>query len=400
MATFLNVDLDRKVNFNFLGKHLLFLGFWILGIMLFVFRVDILLMEQNSNSLQWLKIIIPSLYIAALFITIICLKWYYGLALLVYPLLLVFWFIPKAVLVNGKVYLFGSYITSVYSKFAHFKRSIFYLLLIVITLILFITIAADWVRWLALVIFSYFYLRYVYKLLRKSFQEPSLFGESLAEKINGIINKNSPEESIVIRSFIVQKDDDKLEEVERREKQIRRSVLANQAIDLLTKKINSFKGRKAFLFSWVYSSAVFVFISVVFFWFLNIQLYRIDITNFVYNGTVPAFDFLYYTLKTITFGDIEGVKPVSVVARISEMSSFFIIGIFFLVISVSVILSLKQDKMNENVKLTTDLFQSETLTLSRYFEDNFGIELKSAMSEVKNIDESLKNLRNIIDKLF
>jgi hypothetical protein len=272
--------------------------------------------------------------------------------------------------------------------------------LIVITSILFATISSAWVRWLAISTFSFFYLRYVYKLLKKSFQEPSLFGESLEEKIKGIIDKNNTDESLVIKSFINQKDDEKLEISDRREKQIRRSVIANHAIDLLTKKMNGFKGRKAFLVSWIYSSLKFLLYSVLFFWFLNVQLDRIDNANFVYNGTLPAFDFLYYTLKTITFGDIESVKPVTVLARISEISSFFIIGIFFLVIFVSVFLSLKQDKMNENVKLTTDLFQSENLTLSKYFRDEFGMELKSAMGEVKNIDESLKNLRNIIDKLF
>lgn len=400
MSTFLNLGLDRKIPTNFLAKHLLFSTFWILGIALFIFRIDLFLMDNYSSSLQWLKVGMPTLYIVTLVITFFFLRWYYILAFFLYPFLLIFWFIPKTVLINGKVYLFGNYITSIFSKFAHFKRTIFFLLLIAITVILFATISADWVRWLAISTFSYFYLRYVYKLLKKSFQEPSLFGESLEEKIRSIISKNSPDESLVIKSFINQKDDEKLELSDRREKQIRRSVIANHAIDLLTRKLNSFKGRKAFLISWIYSSLKFLFYSVLFFWFLNVQLYRIDSANFVYNGTMPAFDFLYYTLKTITFGDIETVKPVTVLARISEISSFFIIGIFFLVIFVSVFLSLKQDKMNENVKLTTDLFQSENLTLTKYFKDEFGMELKSAMGEVKNIDESLKNLRNIIDRLF
>ena len=38
---------------------------------------------------------------------------------------------------------------------------------------------------------------------------------------------------------------------------------------------------------------------------------------------LPKFDFFYYTLKTITFGDIELIKPQSVLARINEISSFF-----------------------------------------------------------------------------
>jgi hypothetical protein len=61
---------------------------------------------------------------------------------------------------------------------------------------------------------------------------------------------------------------------------------------------------------------------------------------------------------------------------------------------------LQQAKMNENVKLTTDLFESENSTLAKYCRDEFGMELSTAIKEVKNIDGSLRNLKNIIDKLF
>ena len=56
--------------------------------------------------------------------------------------------------------------------------------------------------------------------------------------------------------------------------------------------------------------------------------------------------------------------------------------------------------MNENVKLTTDMFNSENLTLTKYMQDEFGMEIKTAMGEIKNIDNSLKNLKNFIDKIF
>lgn len=400
MPTFLNLSLDGKINTNFLLKHLLFSAFWIIGILLFIFRIDILLIENYSNSLQWLKVSLPTLYFLCLIISFFFLRWYYIIAFFFYPLILIFWIIPKTVLSKGKIYLFGNYLTAIFSKLVRFKQTIAHLFLLILSIILLVTISGIWTRWLAIFVMSYFYLRYVFKLLKKSFKQPSLFGEDLEEKIKAIIQKNNPEDSFVIKSFIHQKDDEKLELTERREKHIRRSIIANHVIDQLTNKINGFKGRKAFIISWIYSAFTFLFYSVIFFWFLNIQLFKIDVANFAYNGSLPSFDFFYYTLKTITFGDIELVKPISVLARVSEISSFFIIGIFLLVIFVSVFLSIRQDKMNENVKLTTDLFQSENLTLTKYFKDEFGMELKSAMNEVKNIDDSLKNLRNIINQLF
>ena len=56
--------------------------------------------------------------------------------------------------------------------------------------------------------------------------------------------------------------------------------------------------------------------------------------------------------------------------------------------------------MAENVKLTTELFNSESNKLTKYFKDNFDMEIKAAANEIKNIDESLSNLKNIIDKII
>ena len=229
---------------------------------------------------------------------------------------------------------------------------------------------------------------------------PSLFGESVEERVKQFIENKAPAKSLVISSFIVQKEDEKLALEERREKQIRRTVLANYALELLSKRLNGYRGRQAYIVSWIFGALVFLFSSILFFWFLNFQLYKIDSTNFTYSGQYPIFDFLYYTLKTITYGDIDLVKPISVLSRISETSSFFIIGIFILVIVVSIFLSLKQDKMNENVRLTTEMFENENLTLSKYMQDEFGMEIKVAMRDIKNIDESLKNLKGFIDRIF
>ena len=171
-------------------------------------------------------------------------------------------------------------------------------------------------------------------------------------------------------------------------------------IELLSKRLNGYRGRQAYLISWLFGAFMFLLSSIIFFWFINFQLYKIDSTNFQYIGTFPSFDFLYYTLKTITFGDIELVKPSSVLSRISEISSFFTIGIFMLVIVISIFLSMKQDKVNENVKLTTELMNSESLTLVKYMQDEFGMEIKTAFNEIKNIDDSIKKLKDIIDKIF
>lgn len=400
MGSFLNINLDGKIDTNFFIKHILFSFFWILGILIFIFRIDLLINNEYSSSLNWLHVSIPTLYFLLLIIYFFFIKWYYIVAFIFYPILMFFWFLPKTILSVGKVYLLGTYLNWIFSKFSNFKLFIFNIFFFLFSFIFFITINENWTRWLFIICLSYFYLLYLYKFLIKSFKKPTLFGADIDEVFSKLINDKSPENSLVIKSYIIQKEDEKLEEYLLKEVRIKRMILANYAIELLSNRLNGYKGQQAYIISWIFGALIFFLSSIIFFWFLNFQLYKIDHTNFNYTGTSTSFDFLYYTIKTITFGDIELIKPISVLARVSETCSFLTIGIFFLVIVVSIILSMKQDKVNENVKLTTELMNSESLTLITYMKDEFGLEIKSAFGEIKNIDGSLKKLKDIIDKIF
>jgi len=64
------------------------------------------------------------------------------------------------------------------------------------------------------------------------------------------------------------------------------------------------------------------------------------------------------------------------------------------------VLSLKQERVAENVKLATQVCEDQNRQLALYMQTNFNTDVESAMKEVKNINESLKNLKEIIDKLF
>jgi hypothetical protein len=311
MSNFLNLNLDGKINTSFLFKHIIFSFFWILGLLLFLFRLDILFIDKLPPSPSWIRTSIPIFYFILLTCSLLFFKWYYILSFIFYPMLLLFWFIPKAILSTGKVYWFFNYLSSLLLKFYYYKQTLIHLCLIILSSLLFCFFSNNWVRWEAIAVSLYFYSRYVYKVIRKAFKSPTLFGTDIEEKIREFIKKNRPADSIIIKSYVNQKDDEKLGLIEKREKQIKRSVLANVAIEHISSKLNGFKRKQSYVISLILGAFIFMTISILFFWFQNFQLYKIDSKNFAYNGTFPQFDFLYYTLKTITFGDIELVKPIT-----------------------------------------------------------------------------------------
>lgn len=400
MPSFLNINLDGKIETNFFIKHIFFSFFWVLGILIFVFRIDILLTQKYIDSTTWLSFSIPSIYFLLLVFFFFFIRWYYIIAFFFYPFLMFFWFIPKTILSVGKVYLLGTYLNWIFSKLSNIKLFAFNVFFFVFSFIFLIIINENWTRWICIICLSYFYLIYLYKFLIKSFKQPTLFGADIDEVFEKLIGDKSAENSLVIKSYIIQKEDDKIDQYLLKEVRIKRMIMANYAIELLSKRLNGYKGRQAYLTSWIFGAFMFLLSSIIFFWFINFQLFKIDPTNFQYTGIFPSFDFLYYTLKTITFGDIELIKPSSVLSRFTEICSFLTIGIFILVIVISIFLSMKQDRVNENVKLTTELMNSESLTLVKYMKDEFGMEIKSAFNEIKNIDDSVKKIKEIIDKIF
>src|SRR5690606_22868762 len=124
MGSFLNINLDRKIPRTFLFKHILFSSFWISGLLVVIFRIDVFLIDKYFPSVDWLKGSVPFLFFALLVLTCFFLKWYYILAFVFYPFLMIFWFLPKTVLSVGKVYLFGTYIAALFSRLAKLKVTI------------------------------------------------------------------------------------------------------------------------------------------------------------------------------------------------------------------------------------------------------------------------------------
>ena len=74
------------------------------------------------------------------------------------------------------------------------------------------------------------------------------------------------------------------------------------------------------MISLVYEIFVFIWLSILFFWFINYQLYKIDPNNYIVIGNPSNFEFLYYSIKNIAFSGIDVIKPLSSIAKIIEVA--------------------------------------------------------------------------------
>lgn len=399
MATFINLDIENRINWKFFLLHLLCAFFWLSVISILVFRLDLVFSQTLPINLKWISQAFPLALFAIIFLTMYLFKWYYNLALIFYPLLIIFWFLPKFILAKGKIYLFSNYLNSIVHLFKKFKKNAVSFMLFVSTFFLILVTDITAIRIISIIVFSYFYFRYVIRYVKKAFNPPSLFGTDIEGFIDGIIQ--APNSSMmIINSIEGTKVNSNQSEEEAKKRKLERLYLISFFISCFNENLIGFKGKKAFIISWIYQLIGFFIITISYYTFTNYELYQIDNHNFIISISAGIFDFFYYTIKTITFGNIENIIPLSKISKILEIMSFLTLGIFLLIIVVSIIFTLKQDQLIENVKKATDLCVSQNNLIIQYIKDKYQTDLQTIMNESASIGTSLKSIKQIITNLF
>lgn len=400
MSSFLNIDLGGTTPKKFLWKHILFLFLWILTILVLVFRIDVYAINSIKPEFQWIVGLLPMILIVFICITIFSQKWYYSLAAMFYPVLVVFWFLPKKILHKGKVYLFSHYLNYIFTRFLNFKRTVVHYFLFIATVMLIILTDNPIVRGSAMVLMSYFYFRFIFGYLKSSFKPAEMFGNSIEAVLVGYIEEGESSSKFIESLTKSSKEDEKLPEEERKRKVLKKLIMWNFGFSYISKNLSGFKGKKAYITSWGLQLIFFLLISILYFTFMNYQLFHVNPINYSVQEIPNIFEFFYYTLKTITFNGIDSIKPNSYIAKSIEIASFFVIGIFILIIVASVIFSLRQDKIKENVDLATEVCKTQNQYIIKHIQNEFGVTVQSAIKEFADIKKSVDNIKNIIDKIF
>lgn len=380
-------------------KHLIFSLTWILGIWIVVFRGDFFLTNALPVDYVWIVRTIPFVYILLVLTLMFKSKWYYNLSLLFYPILLIFWFIPKTILNKGKIYLLSSYVNFIFIRFKRLKSTIIHSSITILSILLLIVTDSNVVRVFCMLYFSFFYYKIVVKYIKQSLQPIQLFGVNVEKTLDDFIK--SPEKShSIIKSFEELKSDDKLKEVDRKLKRVERLIIANTLIEYFGTNLSGFKGKRAFVISWIYQLIGFVIVTVLYYTFMNFELFIIDNQNFKTLIEPTLFDFFYYTVKTFIFSNIESILPVSVLARIIEILSFLTIGVFALIIVTSVIFSLRQDRINSNIQKATEVCLVQNRYIAEHIKHHYQMDIESVLLEAGSIKTSIDNIKRTIEKIL
>lgn len=114
----------------------------------------------------------------------------------------------------------------------------------------------------------------------------------------------------------------------------------------------------------------------------------------------PGRVFVFYTFKTVTFSDIQNIIPVTPLAKIVEMLSFFILGVLILIIVFSIGFSLRQSKIDEDTRLIKQFCDDKSNLIRSYVKDNYNKDFNQLLKETDSIKNVIKEVRSIYDRVF
>jgi len=395
MATFINLNLGEPTPKNYLKKHLVFSIIWLLDIAVLLFRIDTYLFNNSKVNSELIAVLVPFLLIVINFVFFIRQKWYYSLAFIFYPILIVFWFIPKIILEKGKVYLMLYYLESVIKRLANFKRSLIQSTLFILMIILLSTTDDRYIRILGICYFSYLFYRILYNYVIGSFKRGD---DNL--KPDGTKKVNSISKINLVENIEKQKDDDKLTPEQNLSKKIERMILWNYFLQYVSNNINSYRGKRAFMIVWFFQYFLYFFLTISFFTFLNYQIFKIDPLNFTFTNQPNLFDFFYYTIKTVSFSGTDSLKPLSSIARIIEICSFFILSIYFLIITISSIFSLKMAEYSKDMEVAVELCRLQNEKIKEHLQAKYNTDIAKAVSETERIGTATFKLKIILERIL
>jgi hypothetical protein len=219
-------------------------------------------------------------------------KWYFTVAFFCYPLLLFFWFIPKWILFTGKIYIFLYYLNFILKIIKNFKKAVFVVAVALVLTILLVFGDSTIVKWFAVFFFSYVYYLFIKNFLREIFR-PSKFSEKSSKtKIEEYFALDDPSNVPFIRDLENQKQDDKLSPQEKESRIKERLININYLFAYLTQTLNGFRNERSYIFFCLFQLLLYFSISVLYFAFLNFQVFQINNNLFAFFSIPSFFDFI------------------------------------------------------------------------------------------------------------
>jgi hypothetical protein len=382
---------NKKNRFPGFLREALAIFFWLyLVTKLFVFDIDIFLIDKLAPNYTWLINYKFFILIGLLAIIFLVTKnkhiFWWSLFVLFYPIILIFWKIPILIFKkkswNLTFALFDSIISFFKSpKLRFVKTSIF-----LVSMAIILGSSNNILLWVSLsVITIIILLAYiqrsilifkppdVYHFYSKIF---SKYGEFLKANPTFVLDENG-------KNLPIEGMDNT--QIEKWTTSIQQLVLFNRVCLFFAKKLKSYKDSKFNIASYVFGIMILILFTVFSFTLINYGLFKVNAHYFSFSNVPTFFNFIYYSFNNLLFNSIPDIVATAPVSQVFSMvESLF--ALFLIVILVTLVLTVKNQKEVDEMDAVINSLSDEGKKMEDYIKDKY---------QFNNIDETMQALKKL-----
>jgi hypothetical protein len=357
---------------------------------LFVFDLDILLIEKLAPNYLWIiyyKFFFLIGIIAIVFLVtknLHIILW--SLFIFFYPLILILWRIPALILKQRSWNLIIAFLDSTISFFKAPKLRFAKLSFFLISMAIILGASNKFILWSSIIAITIIILL-VYIQRSILIFKPSGINQIYLKVFSflGDVFKHNPPPS----SCVDMKDlsDEKIIEMKDEAwiSRIQQLVFVNRICLFCAKKIKSYQKSKFNIISNVFGVLILIFFTVISFTLINYGLYKLDPEYFTFSKNPTFFIFIYYSFNNLLFNSIQEVVASSQISQIYSMYESFS-ALFLILIFVALVLSVKSQKEEDEMDTLIKGLSDEGSEIEDFIKHNY---------QFTNIEEAIQALKKL-----
>ena len=383
---------------------------------LFVFDVDVKLMQHINPGFTWIldyKFIFILLFIVILWVSAGTQKFMLKLGkFLVFPVLLIFWQIPKFFYNKGLWFLLFGYFSRIISFFLNLRTSLILLTVFLTSCFFLFKYNNPYFIFSAIAGFILLLIYHFYDRILMFFSPLRVFSLDISKYIDKLqLNENEKGEeylykflankNIFIKQEEINENDANIPPLEFDDpKKLLRPVLFFTALTFFNaglKKIRDTGIYRIFLCLKFVNTIVWI---TVLFALINFAIYKLLPFDYTITEPVRFFDFIFYSFNNLFFNSIGYITPSGLYSRMASMCAPFV-GIIMLAIYAGLLFSIHGRKSKKDLEAIIEFSNNQVIVAKKIIVEQYGITVNEAMMQLEKaksiLFEILKNISDIPD---
>jgi hypothetical protein len=282
-----------------------------------------------------------------------------------YPLIVLLWKIPRFVWKQKSWLLAFALVNAAISFFYSFKRDFIAGTLFLICTILIVTVDNQYVlfgaSFLLLMIVAFAY----YAAFLKAFKPSAVFVTytKVFPAVRASIKIDGSLRNLPVASMTPQ-------QIELRTNSLQNVVLFNRGCLFISKKLRNYQRSGVNVVSYVFGLLFLLIVTIVAFGLINYATFKIDPTLYQFTYSHPSlFAFIYYSAGSV-FYTANGLVPVESASQAIQLVEF-LCGVLLVVILVTVIVALRNEKYSQELENVISSVEREGNAVKSVLQSDF-----------------------------